>query len=66
MGFYLWQGRPPSARATGDRGLAAHIREAHEASRRAYGVPRIHAVLAREGMQIGKKRVERLINAQGI
>ena len=65
-GFYAWQGRPPSARATGDRRLAVRISDAHEASGRIYGVPRIHAVLVREGLRVGKKRVARLMNAQGI
>jgi len=65
-GFHTWRGRPPSARATADLQLGSRISEAHEASRRTYGVPRIQAVLAREGKGVGKKRVARLVRAQGI
>ncbi|WP_366142858.1 IS3 family transposase [Pseudooceanicola sp.] len=32
----------------------------HEASKETCGAPRIHAELADEGIQVGRKRVERL------
>jgi len=64
-GFYAWQGRWSSARATRARHLALHISDTREASRSIYGVPRIHAVLAREGMRVGKKRLARLTRVQG-
>lgn len=65
-GFYAWQGRPPSARSGSDRQLAMRIGEAHEQSRRTYGAPRIHAVLARAGTQVARKRVARLMKQAGI
>ncbi len=42
------------------------LSDAHEAPPRTYGVPRIQAVLAREGLRVGKKRVARLMNVEGI
>lgn len=65
-GFYAWQGRPLSARSCSDRQLAMRIGEAHEQSRRTYGAPRIHAVLARAGTQVARKRVARLMKQAGI
>ena len=35
-------------------------------SRRTYGSPRIHQTLLREGYQVSKKRVERLMKETGI
>lgn len=65
-GFYAWAGRPSSARARADRKLAEAIRQAHEASRRTYGAPRIHAALARQGVRVGRKRIARLMREAGI
>jgi len=41
--------------------LTKRIRQVHENSRGTYGSPRIHAALQAEGIQIGKKRVARLM-----
>ncbi len=65
-GFYAWSRRPPSARRMADRQLAERVTDAHEASRRTYGAPRIHAVLARMGTRVGRKRVARLMRERGI
>ena len=42
-GYYAWRGRPDSARAVSDRGLAAAIRRVHADNRSVYGSPRVHA-----------------------
>jgi putative transposase len=66
-GYYAWRGRPPSARAEGDRVLSATIAAIHRASRGTYGSPRIHAELADDhGIGCGRKRVARLMRSAGL
>lgn len=60
-GFYAWLRRPPSARAVADEVLTVQIRTAFDDNRRVYGAPRIHAELAEAGVQVGRKRVARLM-----
>jgi len=60
-GYYDWAGRAESAHAAADRLLSGEIRAAHEASRRRYGSPRIHAELRAHGRRVGRKRVARLM-----
>jgi putative transposase len=63
-GFHAWERRPPSDRALADAWLVERITAVHRASRGTYGARRIHAALRREGIAIGRKRVERLMRAQ--
>jgi putative transposase len=65
-GFYAWQGRPESAHARRDRQLRVRVRASHEASRRAYGRPRIWKDLVEEGERISEKRVGRLMREAGV
>ena len=65
-GCYAWRDRRPSARARSDSDLAARIGAIHKASRETYGAPRIHAELADQGIPVGRKRVERLMKADGL
>lgn len=65
-GFYAWLRREPSERARKDEELAERIKAIHDASRGIYGAPRIHAELKDEGTPVGKKRVARLMRAQGL
>jgi putative transposase len=60
-GFYAWCKRPLSKRAQADAELLERIRQIHQRSRGTYGVPRIHAELAADGIFVGKKRVARLM-----
>lgn len=62
-GFYASTKRPPSRRCQTDAVLTAKIRAAHAGSNGTYGVPRIHAELAEQGMCVGRKRVARLMRA---
>ena len=65
-GFYAWRQRPPAARARRDAELSQRIGRIHEHSRGTYGVPRVHAELAVDGIRIGRKRVARLMNGLGL
>ena len=65
-GFYAWREREPSEREKADAELTLKIQLAHEQSRATYGVPRVHAVLAAEGIHVGKKRVARLMKLAGL
>jgi putative transposase len=55
-GYYAWRQRPLSLRARADVTLSAQIQAIHTRSRGTYGVPRVHAELAAEGVRIGRKR----------
>ena len=46
--------------------LTGRIRAIHARSRGTYGMPRIHAELSAEGVQVGPKRVARLMRAAGL
>jgi len=55
-----------SARATEDERLLARIREVHERNYCAYGYRRTWVALRRQGEEIGRGRVQRLMRAAGI
>jgi putative transposase len=65
-GFWAWSKRPPSDRALHDAWLTERIRQVHEASSGRYGSPRIHAMLRRQGIRVGEKRVARLMSQAGL
>jgi putative transposase len=65
-GYWAWVKRPPSDRALHDAWLTERIRQVHAASKGRYGSPRVHAMLRREGIRVGEKRVERLMRAAGL
>lgn len=65
-GFYAWLRRGPSDRARRDAELRRSIRRIHSESLGTYGSPRIHAELSDEGTAIGRKRVARLMQAEGL
>jgi putative transposase len=65
-GYHAWRERPPSARAEADAALTARIRTIHAASHGTYGAPRVHAELRAEGRRVGRKRVARLMRADGL
>ena len=65
-GFYAYNSRPPSTRQVPDDALSDRIAPIHEASKQTYGAPRIHAELAEDGIQVSRKRIERLMKAKGL
>ena len=64
-GYYAWLARPASARAQADEELTSRLCQAHDASRRTYGSPRLVVVLRRQGQRISRRRVRRLMRAAG-
>ncbi|WP_455285871.1 IS3 family transposase [Cupriavidus necator] len=66
-GFHAWNGRPASsARVVRDQLLLVQIREIHAQSHGTYGMPRVHAMLLRQGIHVGRKRVARLMRQAGL
>ncbi|RDI45328.1 IS3 family transposase [Nocardia mexicana] len=65
--FYGWlqQAKNPSRRLA-DEQLLAEIVDIHTSSGGTYGSPRVHAMLRRRGIAVGRKRVERLMRAAGL
>lgn len=65
-GFYAWCRRGLSQRALEDAALKVGIRAAHAASGKTYGSPRVHEDLKADGQQVGRKRVARLMQEEGL
>ena len=65
-GFYAWCKRERSNRAKKDAALKVQILAAHTASNKTYGSPRIHEELKTAGEKVGRKRVARLMQDEGI
>ena len=64
-GFYDWARRAPCAREVDDATLAVEIEAIWEASDRTYGSPRVHRWLRRQGFQVSRKRVARIMRTNG-
>jgi transposase InsO family protein len=64
--YYAARGDEPSDRARGDAELAAQVRAVHQGSKGRYGSPRVHAALRAQGRRHSRKRVARLMRAQGL
>ena len=65
-GFYAWAGRPESARAQRDRHLKVLVRTSFTTSEQRYGSPRIHEDLLEQAERVSRKRVIRLMQADGL
>ncbi|MGY3676963.1 IS3 family transposase [Streptomyces sp. TE33382] len=61
--YYRWRRaeKEPCERRRRDVELTEQIKEIHTGSGGIYGSPRVHAILKREGVHVGRKRVERLM-----
>lgn len=66
--YYRWRQaeKEPCERHRQDAELTGMIRQVHADSGGIYGSPRVHAVLKREGVRVGRKRVERLMRQAGL
>ncbi|MEV7861072.1 IS3 family transposase [Streptomyces hirsutus] len=66
--YYRWcrAEKEPCHRKRQDAELIEKVRQVHADSGGIYGSPRVHAVLKREGVAIGRKRVERLMREAGL
>lgn len=65
-GFRAWKVRPMSQRHRDDMVILAHIREQHRLSLQSYGRPRMTEELQELGLNVGHRRVGRLMQANGI
>ena len=65
-GFYAWLGRGSSRRAERDAELLDEIREVYAEGRMSYGSPRVYRGLKARGHRVSRKRVARLMKANGI
>jgi putative transposase len=65
-GYYAWRQRPVSARRRQDRALLEEMRAIFEASGGTYGSPRIHESLGGRGHHVSRRRIERLMRADGL
>jgi transposase InsO family protein len=64
--YYQWSANTPCEHERKDIELLKRIKQIHDASRKTYGSPRVHAALRDEGVACGRKRVARLMRANGI
>jgi len=60
-GYYAWRNRPVCQRKMADAQLLNKIKKIFEQSRQTYGSPRMHAILRKQGIRCGSKRVARLM-----
>ncbi|MEV3931450.1 IS3 family transposase [Streptomyces sp. NPDC049944] len=64
--YYAAHSRPPSARTLRDEQLTEEIRRIHADNYGVYEARKIHAALVREGVEVARCTVERLMRAAGL
>lgn len=65
-GYRSWHARPTSRRSRSDMKVLAHIREQYGLSLGSYGRPRMTMELKEAGLDVGERRVGRLMRVNGI
>lgn len=65
-GFYDWKKRLPSKRQLENELLKSKIKDIHKESKGTYGSPRIKAALEKNGDDVGKDRVARLMKEENL
>ncbi|MFE3519921.1 IS3 family transposase, partial [Streptomyces sp. NPDC059166] len=64
--YYAAHSRSPSARSLRDAELTEEIRRIHADNYRVYGARKVHAALVREGHEVARCTVERLMRQAGL
>ncbi|MFI1184338.1 IS3 family transposase, partial [Streptomyces sp. NPDC020799] len=64
--YYAAHHRPPSARSRRDEHLTEEIHRIHTDNYGVYGARKVHAALVREGHEVARCTVERLMRAAGL
>jgi putative transposase len=64
--YYAARARPPAARTVRDRELLVEIRRVHAANYGVYGARKVWRQLQREGIEVARCTVERLMRADGL
>ena len=65
-GFYAWLRRKPSNREFEDERLRPKIVDAFKVGRGTYGSPRVQGELVDQGIEVGRRRVARLMRDLGL
>ena len=65
-GYYAWVKRGESQHKQEDKKLLKLIKKAYEKSRQTYGSPRVFKALQKQGVAVGRKRIERLMRENRI
>jgi putative transposase len=66
QGYYAFASRSPSARTCHEAELRTRIRQVYAQSHSRYGSPRVLQQLRREGLSVGKRRIERAMRSMGL
>jgi len=64
--YYAHKRRPPSARAVADERLKVEVKRVWDENFQVYGAEKLWRQLGREGIQVGRDRVARLMHQLGI
>ena len=65
-GYYDWLKREPAKRTIEDDELRGLIQTVYDTAEERYGSPRVFNALKKQGIAIGRKRVERLMREMGL
>jgi putative transposase len=65
-GYHAWKKRPKSKRTLENEQIIDNIKTIHQASRETFGSPRIYKALNRQGLNISRPRVARLMKVAGV
>ena len=65
-GYFAWRTRPASRRQREDMVVLAHVRSAFTLSNGTYGSPRMVHELRDQGLQVGRRRMARLMRDNGL
>jgi putative transposase len=64
--YYAAVKRPPSSRRLEDEKLSVELRRVYDENQEVYGAEKLWTQMNREGIEVGRDRVARLMRAQGL